>query len=74
MTALVLCPCGHAVSVHEPGGCRGDRVMRCPCRFSPVNAMEAAVDDARSSYVLDHGYGAQREATADISHAAGGVL
>jgi hypothetical protein len=61
MTALVLCPCGHAIDVHEPGGCRGDRASRCACALTPIEAMDAAVDGARSSYVHDHRGDALRE-------------
>jgi len=61
MTALVLCPCGHAIDAHDPGGCRGDRSSRCTCTLTPVQAMDAAVDGARSSYVREHRDDALRE-------------
>jgi hypothetical protein len=48
MDDLVLCPCGHALSRHDLGGCAGDRLRRCDCERDRREALESAVDDARN--------------------------
>ena len=45
---LVLCPCGHAMTAHDGGGCRGDRMRACRCERDRYGALDAAVDEARS--------------------------
>lgn len=47
MDSMVLCPCGHAMTFHDWGGCRGDRFARCACVRTPQAALEAAVEDSR---------------------------
>jgi hypothetical protein len=48
MEDLVLCPCGHALTRHDLGGCAGDRLRSCSCTRDRRTALESAVDDARN--------------------------
>jgi hypothetical protein len=48
MDYLVYCPCGHTVSRHEAKGCNGDRRVRCACRLTRWEALDAAVDEVRT--------------------------
>jgi hypothetical protein len=45
---MVLCTCGHALDHHSSAGCRGDRRQICACQYDPTNALDAAVDHART--------------------------
>jgi hypothetical protein len=36
------------MTAHDRGGCRGDRMRRCPCALDRYGALDAAVDDARA--------------------------
>lgn len=49
MDNLVLCPCGHALTLHDYAGCAGDRLRRCSCERDRHHALEAAVDSVRTS-------------------------
>jgi hypothetical protein len=48
MDNLVLCPCGHALTRHDAGGCAGDQVRRCGCPRDRRTALESAVESARN--------------------------
>jgi hypothetical protein len=48
MDNLVLCPCGHALTRHDVGGCAGDQLRRCGCPRDRHAALESAVDCARN--------------------------
>ena len=45
---LVLCPCGHVLTMHDYAGCAGDRLRRCSCERDRHQALEAAVDSVRT--------------------------
>ena len=49
MDNLVLCPCGHNLTLHDYGGCSGDRLRRCACALDRHAALEAAVDSVRTT-------------------------
>jgi hypothetical protein len=55
MDNLVLCPCGHPLTLHDYAGCTGDRLRRCSCELDRHFALEAAVDSARTSPVYGEG-------------------
>jgi hypothetical protein len=57
MDNLVLCPCGHNLTLHDYAGCSGDRLRRCGCERDRHAALEAAVDSVRTTPVLSNGYG-----------------
>jgi len=48
MENLVLCPCGHPLTNHETAGCRGARRERCDCTRTRGEALEAAVESAKT--------------------------
>lgn len=49
MRYLVFCNCGHSIERHAPAGCLGDGIGRCGCRRDPGRALEAAIDNVRST-------------------------
>jgi hypothetical protein len=57
MDNLVLCPCGHNLTLHDYAGCSGDRLRRCGCERDRHAALEAAVDSVRTVPALATGYG-----------------
>ncbi len=57
MDNLVLCPCGHNLTLHDYAGCSGDRLRRCGCERDRHAALEAAVDSVRTVPTLAAGYG-----------------
>jgi hypothetical protein len=46
---MILCPCGHAMEVHDHTGCGGDRRLACACRRDRYVALNDAVSAARRS-------------------------
>ena len=52
MENLVLCPCGHTLSLHEYAGCVGDRARPCGCARDRHGALEAAIDSVKTSPVF----------------------
>jgi hypothetical protein len=44
----ILCSCGHAIDMHDEGGCRVGRYRPCDCRLDPGAITEAAVAAVRS--------------------------
>lgn len=50
MKYLVFCPCGHSLEAHVAEGCTGDHAM-CACRADQAEALNAAIDQARSDAV-----------------------
>lgn len=56
MIYLVLCPCLHSVEGHDAHGCKGDRGRSCACRLALNDALDAAVDAARSTYARERGW------------------
>ena len=54
MDNLVLCPCGHSLANHDYAGCSGDRNGRCRCSNDRHAALEAAVDNARTTPVFGY--------------------
>ncbi len=57
MDNLVLCPCGHNLTLHDYAGCSGDRLRRCGCERDRHAALEAAVESVRTASVIAGGYG-----------------
>jgi len=51
----VVCPCGHALSLHDYAGCSGERLRSCPCGRDKRAAFEAAIDTAGSISVYGPG-------------------
>ncbi len=49
MNYLVLCPCGHSLERHDAAGCRG-RDSWCECENDAGRALEAAINDVRSTH------------------------
>ena len=47
---LVLCPCGHAMDVHVPAGCKG---AQCECLHNESAALEAAIAEAGRNVWVD---------------------
>jgi hypothetical protein len=62
MENLVLCPCGHTLANHDYAGCAGDRLRRCTCERDRYNALEAAVDNVRTTPVFTGGYASSNDA------------
>ena len=56
MDNLVLCPCGHNLTLHDYAGCAGDRLRSCSCSLDRHAALEAAVDSARTAPVFTSSY------------------
>lgn len=48
----ILCPCGHAIDMHDERGCGVGRYRPCDCRLDSTAVAEAAVAAVRS-----HPYG-----------------
>jgi hypothetical protein len=46
MQYLVLCTCYHSVERHDESGCLGDAGDACECRFTKVEALDAAISAA----------------------------
>ena len=65
MENLVLCPCGHSLTLHEYNGCSGDRVRTCRCTLDRHAALEAAVDSARTTSVYSTTYSTPAFARSD---------
>ena len=61
MENLVLCPCGHSLALHDFTGCAGDRLRRCTCARDRHEALEAAVDNARSAPAYRPQYAGRRD-------------
>ena len=59
MDNLVLCPCGHNLTLHDYAGCAGDRLRSCPCPHDRHAALESAVDNARTAPVFGASYAAR---------------
>lgn len=57
MDNLVLCPCGHNLTLHDYAGCSGDRLRRCDCARDRHAALEAAVDSVRTTPALSSSFG-----------------
>jgi hypothetical protein len=51
MDNLVLCPCGHALALHDYAGCTGDRARTCGCGRDRHAALEAAIDCVKTTPV-----------------------
>jgi hypothetical protein len=45
---ILVCPCGHASSLHTYGGCQSTRFVPCKCTLSAEGAIEAATAAVRS--------------------------
>lgn len=56
MEYLVLCRCGHPLTLHDYAGCAGDRLRSCSCLRDRHSALDAAVDGARSAPVYVAAY------------------
>jgi hypothetical protein len=56
MDNLVVCPCGHNLSMHDFTGCAGERLRRCPCERDRHAALEAAVDSVRTTPAYNPAY------------------
>ncbi len=61
MENLVLCPCGHSLTLHDFTGCAGDRLRRCECPLDRHGALDAAVDQARSAAPYRPTYAGRRD-------------
>jgi hypothetical protein len=48
MDMIVLCPCGHAFSLHTNDGCQSTRFVPCKCKLDSEGAIEAATAAVRS--------------------------
>lgn len=52
MDNLVFCTCGHALDRHASRGCVGDRETACSCLRTSYEALDAAVEAARSEKIM----------------------